>query len=129
MIFNSSFLTPPELRASPRLTYDNLGSALRITALAIDDVPKGARAEVRCGRKVTRRATRTGTLKVAGCVGRTVSSGSKIEVRVTLGRTGKGQYRYGAVGKYVRWPVEQGRLGRKQTRCLQPGSRKPTKCS
>ena len=36
--------------------------------LAIDDVPKGARAEVRCGRcgKVSRRATRTGTLKVGG---------------------------------------------------------------
>ena len=119
---------PPELRSAPRVLYQNLGSALRITGLEIDDVPKGARAEVRCGRKVTRRATRKGTLKVNGCVGRTVASGSSIQVRITLGRTGKGQYRHGAVGKYYRWPVAAGRLGKRQTRCLQPGSRKPTKC-
>jgi len=49
-------------------------------------------------------------------------------VRVTLGRTGKGQYRYGAVGKYFRWPVSGGKLGKRKTSCLQPGSRKPTKC-
>jgi hypothetical protein len=119
---------PPELRSTPRVLYQSVGSGLRITGLEIDDVPKGARAEVRCGRKVTRRATRKGTLKVGGCVGRTISGGSSIQIRVTLGRTGKGQYRYGAVGKYYRWPVSAGRLGKRKTSCLQPGSRKPTKC-
>ena len=104
------------------------GTSLRITNLSIDDVPKGARAEVRCGRTVRRTATRTGTLKMSGCVGRVVPAGSRIEVRITLGKTGKGQYRFGAVGKYYRWPIEPGKLGRKVTRCLQPGSRKPTKC-
>ena len=66
---------PPELRSAPRIRYDGVGGGMRITGLAIDDVPKGARAEVRCGRcgrKVSRRATRTGTLKVGGFVGRTV---------------------------------------------------------
>jgi hypothetical protein len=119
---------PPTLRSSPRLSYASLGSAVRITRLAIGRVPKGARAEIRCGRKVRLRAKRTGTLKIRGCAGRTVSSGKRIEVRVTLRRTGKGRYRYGAVGKYVRWRVEGGKLGRKQTRCLRPGSRKPIKC-
>ena len=119
---------PPELRSTPRVSYQSLGSGLRITALEIDDVPKGARAEVRCGRKVTRKATRTGTLKLSGCAGRTIASGSSIQIRVTLGRTGKGQYRYGAVGKYYRWPVSSGRLGKRKTSCLQPGRRKPTKC-
>ena len=119
---------PPELRSSPRVTYTVAGTALRITALSIDDVPKGARAEVRCGRKVTRRATRKGTLRITGCAGRTIGAGGKIEVRVTLGRTGKGQYRYGAVGKYFRWPVEPGRLGKRKTSCIQPGKRKLTRC-
>jgi hypothetical protein len=119
---------PPELRSTPRVLYTSVGSALRITGLEIDDVPKGARAEVRCGRTVKRRATRRGTLKVAGCAGRMIASGSNIQIRVTLGRTGKGQYRYGAVGKYYRWPVSSGRLGKRQTKCLQPGKRKPSKC-
>ena len=119
---------PPELRSTPRVLYQSVGGGLRITGLEIDDVPKGARAEVRCGRKVTRKASRRGTLKVGGCVGQTIGSGSSIQIRVTLGRTGKGQYRYGAVGKYYRWPVSAGRLGKRKTSCLQPGSRKPTKC-
>jgi len=119
---------PPELRSAPRVLYQSLGSALRITGLEIDDMPKGARAEVRCGRTVKKRATRRGTLKVSGCTGRTVRNGSSILVRVTLGKTGKGRYRFGAVGKYYRWPVAAGRLGKRQTSCLQPRSRKPTKC-
>jgi hypothetical protein len=57
-----------------------------------------------------------------------ISSGGSIQIRVTLGKTGKGQYRYGAVGKYYRWPVSAGRLGKRQTSCLQPGKRKPSKC-
>jgi len=99
---------PPELRATPRVSYMTIGSGLRITNLEIDDMPKGARAEVRCGRTVKQRAKRKGTLKVRGCTGRTVNGGGSIQVRVTLGRTGKGQYRYGAVGKYFRWPVSGG---------------------
>ena len=119
---------PPELRSTPRVLYQSLGSGLRITGLEIDDVPKGARAEVRCGRKVTRKATRKGTLKVNACAGRMINGGSSIQIRVTMGRTGKGRYKYGAVGKYYRWPVSAGRLGKRRTSCLQPGSRKPTKC-
>ena len=122
---------PPELRSSPRIVYTAVGTSLRITGLAIDDVPKGARAEVRCqrcGRRSVRRARRSGTLRMPGFVGRLVPAGDRIEVRITQGRTGNGRYRFGAVGKYYRWPIEPGKLGRKVTRCLQPGSRKPTKC-
>jgi hypothetical protein len=119
---------PPELRSAPRVTYTVAGTALRITALSIDDVPRGARAEVRCGRKVSRRAARRGTLEIAGCAGRTIGAGGEIKVRLTLGRSGTGQYRYGAIGRLFRWPVEPGRLGKRTTSCLQPGSRKPVKC-
>ena len=122
---------PPELRASARISFANVGTSLRVTSLSIDDVPTGARAEGpcrRCGRKVTRRARRTGTLRMTGFVGRVLAPGDRIEIRVTLGRTGTGRYRFGAVGKYYSWPIESGKLGRKKTRCLQPGSRKPTRC-
>jgi len=122
---------PPELRSAPRIRYDNVAGGIRLTSLALDDVPKGARAEVRCGscgRKVTRRATRAGVLKLPGFVGRTVRAGDRIEIRVTQGRTGKGTYRFGAVGKYFRWPITADGLGNRLTRCLEPGSRKPKKC-
>ena len=96
---------PPELRSTPRVHLPVVGGGLRITALEIDDVPKGARAEVRCGRKVTPEGDAAGDAEGRGCAGRTIGTGSSIQIRVTLGRTGKGQYRYGAVGKYFRWPV------------------------
>ena len=124
---------PPELRSAPRITYTNVGgTSLRVTGLFVDDVPKGARVEARCqrcgGRKVTRRATRKGTIRLSGFVGRIVPAGDRIEIRVTLGKTGRGQYRHGAIGKYFRWPIKADELGRRVTRCLQPGSRKPSRC-
>jgi hypothetical protein len=122
---------PPELRSAARITYTTVGTSLRLTGLSLDAVPKGARAEVRCrrcGRASVRRARRTGTLRMPAFVGRLVPAGDRIEIRITLGRTGNGRYRFGAVGKYYRWPVEPGALGRRVNRCLQPGSRKPTKC-
>jgi hypothetical protein len=61
-----------------------------------------------------------------------VRIGGRIEVRVSLARTGRGKYRYGATGKYYRWPIVMTAngpgLGKKVTRCLNPGSRKPVKC-
>jgi hypothetical protein len=123
---------PPVLRAAPRISYSVSGTALRITGLSIDGVPKGARAEVRCrrcgGGKVSRRAKRTGTLRLPEFVGRVVPAGDRIEIRVALGRTGSGRYRHGAIGKYYRWPVEPGELGRRTTRCTRPGSRRFTTC-
>ena len=102
-----------------------------MTSLAVDNVPKGSRAEVRCrrcGRKVTRRARRSGVLSLNRFVGRTIRAGDRIEIRITRGRSRKGRYRFGAVGKYYRWPVISNGLGERVSRCLQPGSRKPTKC-
>ena len=122
---------PPELRSAPRIRYDRVAGGIRVTGLAVDDVPKGARAEVRCkgcGRKVSKRAPRSGVLLLNGFVGRTVRTGRRIEVRVTLGPTGRGKYRFGATGKYVSWPVNPDGLGDRRTRCLNPGSTTPVKC-
>jgi hypothetical protein len=119
---------PPELRATPRVSYMTIGSGLRITNLEIDDMPKGARAEVRCGRTVKQRAKRKGTLKVGGCTGRTVNGGGSIQVRVTLGRTGKGQYQL----RRRRQVLPLAGLGRqaRQAQDELPAARlrKPTKC-
>jgi hypothetical protein len=122
---------PPELRSAPRIRYDNVAGGIRITSLVVDDVPARGRVEVRCGRcgsKVTRRARRTGVLALGGFVGRVVRTGDRIQIRITQGRTGSGRYRFGAVGKYYRWPVTATGLGDRVLRCLQPGSRTPRKC-
>ena len=41
---------PPQLRATPRISYAGVPGGIRVTRLAVDDVPEGARADVRCGR-------------------------------------------------------------------------------
>jgi hypothetical protein len=122
---------PPELRATPRIRYDGVAGGIRITSLAIDDVPRGARAEVRCrrcGGKVTARARRAGVLKLNRFVGREVRNGDRIEVRITQPRARSGRYRFGAIGKYYRWPVTGDGLGDRVSRCTNPGSRRLIKC-
>ena len=122
---------PPTLRSAPRIRYASVLGGIRVTRLAVDDVPKGGRVEVRCGRcgrKVSRRASRTGVLGLPAFAGRAVRTGDRIEVRVTMGRRGTGRYRFGAVGRYYRWPITSARLGDRFSRCLQPGAPKPTKC-
>lgn len=120
---------PPEIRAATRIRYKGVAGGLQITSFDIDEVPKGARAEVRgVGRRVGKRARRAGSISLRKLVGRTARNGGKIEIRVTLGRTGKGRFRFGATGKYFRFPVADGGLGKRVTRCLNPGSRKPVKC-
>ena len=92
---------------------------------------KGARVEVscsRCGRKVTRTARKTGTVRLTKFVGRVLPPGDQLVIRITQGRTGKGKFRFGAFGKYYRSPVELRRLGQAPGAACNPGSRKPTKC-
>jgi hypothetical protein len=124
---------PPELRAAPRLSYDKPGNGVIVRALTVDDLPKGAKAEVRCthcsGGKVVRKARHSGSLALNGFLGRMVRSGGAIEIRVSMARRGKGKFRYGAIGKYYRYPVTNAGLGKRKLRCLNPGSRKPVKCN
>jgi hypothetical protein len=123
---------PPTLQAAPRISYDKPGNGALVRAMTIDDVPKGARAEVRCtrcsGGKVVKKARRSGSLSIAGIVNRLVRSGGRLEIRVTMAGQKKGRFRYGAIGKYFRYPVTNAGLGKRKLRCLNPGSRKPVKC-
>jgi len=122
---------PPELRATPRIRYDTAAGGIRVRTLAIDDIPRGARVEARCrrcGGRVVARARRAGVLQLRGFAGRVVRAGDRIEVRVTQAATGRGRYRFGAIGRYYRWPVTATGIGDRVSRCLNPGSRRPRKC-
>jgi hypothetical protein len=123
---------PPTLQAAARLTYDKPGNGVLVRTMTLDDLPKGARAEVRCtrscGRKAVVKARRAGSLDIRRFVNRFVRAGNAIEIRVTMARQKHGRFRYGGIGKYIRYPVTSAGLGKRVLKCLDPGSRKPHKC-
>jgi hypothetical protein len=121
---------PPELSLSPLINFDKLpGVGIRIQALGISHVPKGARVTVRCGGcpKATTVAKRS-TIQFKSLVGRIVRKGSKVQIQVTLGRTGKGRYKFGATGSLFTWPVIDGNVRPKITQCLHVKTNKIQKC-
>ncbi|MDA0180408.1 hypothetical protein OJ997_08900 [Solirubrobacter phytolaccae] len=114
----------PELKVAPSLSWTPAGGGIEISRLAIERVPKGARVVVKCkgcGSQVVT-AKKTGRLVLTKLAGKTVRAGSNIELRVTLGRTGRGDYQFGATGSYFKWPVKSSGLGARQTRCIQVGT-------
>ena len=80
------------------------------------------------GRSTTVKAKRTGRVTLSKLVGKTVRKGGKIEIRVTLAKTGTGIYRFGATGSYFRWTVEEGKLSSRFTGCLNVKSGKNERC-
>jgi hypothetical protein len=121
---------PPRLPVTPAVRFQTTGSGVRITDLAVDSVPKGAKLSVKCrgcgSQKV--KARKQGRVLFPKLVGKAVPAGAKIELRVTLGRRGKGKYKYGAYGAYFKWPVEANGLGRRVSRCIAVGSSKLQRC-
>jgi hypothetical protein len=121
---------PPELKTRPRISVDYLGNGVRVTRLTVSGVPKGAKVVARCGGcgSQTVKAKRTGTVSLGKIVGRTVANGKKVEVSVTMGRTGTGNYKYGATGTFARWEISGNRLGRIFERCLNVRTSKLETC-
>ena len=115
---------PPELRVAPSLSWEPTGSGIRISRLAVDRVPKGARVVAKCSGcgSQTVRVKKTGTVTLNKLVGKTVRAGRNVEIRVTLGRTGRGNYRFGATGSYFKWPVRVDGLGKRVSRCIKAGT-------
>jgi hypothetical protein len=123
---------PPSLRGkvSPSLNFANTGDGIRISRLVVDGVPKGAKVTARAGGgSQTVKAKKAGRVTLDELVGRGARAGSTIEVRVTLGRSGTGTYRFGATGADFTWPVEVGGLGTRVQRCLHVGTGKVESCS
>lgn len=121
---------PPTLSALPRYSTSG-GSPITLTRLSVEGVVKGSKVEAscsRCGRKVSKTARKRGTVNLNGFVGRRVPAGDHIVIRITHRATGKGRYKFGAIGKYYSYSVEADGIGKRKTRCLNPGSRKPVSC-
>jgi hypothetical protein len=127
---DSSGGCPPGLNVSPLINFDKLpGVGIRIQALSVGHLPKGARVTARCGgcptaTKVAKRSSVT----FKSLIGRIVKKGSKVQIRVTLGRTGKGKFRFGATGSLFTWPVIDGNVKPKVTQCLHVKTNKIQKC-
>jgi hypothetical protein len=122
---------PPPLKGlvTPSLFFANTATGIRITRLVLTGVPKGAKVRASCGGcKTVTTVAKHSTVSIKSLVGRNVNKGSRVQLRVTLGRTGKGRYRYGATGVQVSWPVKVGGIGAKKTQCLHVGTNKIEKC-
>jgi hypothetical protein len=120
---------PPDLRVAPSINYDRTGAGIRISGFTVSGVPKGATVTARGGgASQTVKAKKAGRVKLSKLVGRNAGAGSNIELRVTLGRTGTGKYKFGATGAYFKWPVKAGSLGTRVARCLHAGSGKIERC-
>jgi hypothetical protein len=122
---------PPRVSAVPALRYDPTGAGVRINGLVVDSVPKGAKLTVTCPgcgtQKVT--ASKQGTVKFPKLVGKTVRAGAKVTLKVTLGHTGTGKYKYGAIGSVFQWPVKSDGLGKRVNRCVAVKTGKVVTCS
>ena len=121
---------PPELKVVPSIGFDGTAGGITIRRLVVDRVPKGAKIVAKCPGcgSQTIRATRFGRVALNKLVNKNVRAGTKIEIRVTLAKTGEGTYKYGATGSYFEWPVRAGGLGARVTRCLNVKSSKIERC-
>jgi hypothetical protein len=123
---------PPSLRGkvSPSLSFANAGNGIRITRFSVDGVPKGAKVRARAGgASQTVKAKKSGRVTLRKLVGRSARAGSTVTVKITLGRSGKGKYKFGATGVGYKWRVKAGGLGRRVQQCLHVGSGKVERCS
>jgi hypothetical protein len=120
---------PPELNVAPGIKFNSTATGITITQLLVGHVPKGAKVRATCGgcHTVTTTAKRS-TVEFKKLEGRSVRKGSKVQIRVTMGRHGKGKYRYGATGALITWPVKAGGIGTKRTQCLHVKTNKIQKC-
>ncbi|RKQ90573.1 hypothetical protein C8N24_0385 [Solirubrobacter pauli] len=115
---------PPELKVTPALSWAPAGNGIEISRLAVDRVPKGAKLVVKCKGcgSQTVRAKKQGRVVFNKLAGKTVRAGANIELLVTLGKTGKSTYKFGATGSYFKWPVKASGLGARQSRCIAVGT-------
>ena len=90
----------------PSIGFDGTAGGITIRRLVVDRVPKGAKIVAKCSGcgSQTVKAKRFGRVPLNKLIGKNVRAGTKIEIRVTLAKTGKGTYIYGATGSYFDGP-------------------------
>lgn len=120
---------PPELNVSPVISFGSTSDGIQIRKLVVGRLPKGAKVRARCrGCRTVSTVARHSTVEFKTLEGRSVKQGSKVQIRVTMGRRGKGKYRYGATGQLITWPVKAGGIGIKRTQCLHVKTNRIQKC-
>jgi hypothetical protein len=122
---------PPALK--PGLSWDaNTTSGVRITKMLVTGLPGGSQAQLRCSCGIEQTVRLRGSSNSANAtafVGRTLPPGATVEIWATHRATGNGQFKYGAIGGYLKYVVGSSGLSVPVKRCLMPGSRVPrTKC-
>jgi hypothetical protein len=121
---------PPALSATLSLEWANTANGVRFTTVRVRGAPKGARVEARCRRCGVRRTTARSKgrpVRLNRLVGREAPAGAVLELRVTQRPRGRGRFRHGAIGTYLRYVFEPGGIRSRTVRCLRPGSNKPRK--
>jgi hypothetical protein len=120
---------PPRIPALARYNFRPAGGGVRLTRLLVSRAPAGSRVEARCRRCGIRQVVqvrREGrSVRLTRLLGRTLPAGSRLEIWVTHARVPGGDFRFGAIGGYVRFTVRGSALGDRVERCLMPGSMKP----
>ena len=122
---------PPDLKSivSPILNFDSTPAGIIINRLVVGGLPKGAKVRASCrGCRTATAVAKRSTVEFKTLAGRLVPKGAKVQLRVTLARTGKGKYRFGATGALISWPVKAGGIGLKHVQCLHAGTNKIQKC-
>jgi hypothetical protein len=122
---------PPLVKGAARVTVQGVAGGVRVLRLTVDRADKRTRVEVRCrrcGPRVRARAPRGGSIRVRGFEGRVVGAGDQIEVRIKRPRSGRGRFRFGAIGKVVRWPITSAGLGESKLSCTRPGAKRKIAC-
>ena len=118
---------PPTIK--PTLSWNAVTtSGLRITKMVVTEIPSGTRVEFRCScgiRQVITSGPNANAVTATAFVARTLPFGSTMEVWATKRASGRGQFKYGAIGAYLKYVVSSSGLGLPVKRCLMPGSRTP----
>jgi hypothetical protein len=120
---------PPTLR--PTVSYSYLGptaSALSITKFELTSIPGRARLQARCScgvQQTIEDGAHANSVTLTSFVGARIPLGSTIEIWATKRATGRGIYKYGAIGAYRKYTVSSSGLGTPIKRCLMPGSMTP----
>ncbi len=111
-----------------RIAGTEIGSGVRLKLLKVQQVPAGARIEVRCkghgcplrfARRVTVRGRNGVTPVTFGAFERYLGSGVILEILIS---------KSGEIGKYTRFAVRHGKLPERVDMCLDPAGIKPLVC-
>jgi hypothetical protein len=94
----------------------------------VNSIPGSASVEARCScgvKQTLKSGAHANSVALTSFVGARIPLGSTIEIWATKRATGRGLYKFGAIGAYRKYTVSSTGLGTPLKRCLMPGSMTP----